>query len=341
MKIILLFGGACSERFVSFSSSKAILAALEANGHEVVPFDPAAKGGQPDLRTISLDDYKVLPFTDNHDPAHLDDLFAAITWIRREAPDLVFLGLHGGYGEDGFVQECLDRIGVAYTGSNAVSSKMVMDKHISKELARAAGIPTAPSVLLEHGNVSSANIGEAVGFPCVVKPNVGGSSVALTIVENEADLPAAIDLAFGECQTVLVEKFIAGTELTASVLGDSVHPLIEIRPKGGVYDYEHKYTAGMTEYLVPAPIHEKITKAIYDTSKRCFNLLGMSVYGRVDFRMEEDGSYYFLEANTLPGMTATSLVPKSVSASGIAFNALIETIVQLSLKKETHVAHVV
>lgn len=338
MKIILLYGGACPERFVSFSSSKAILTALEENGHEVLPFDPAIAGEEADLRNISLDEYKLLPYRNNHDPTHLDDLFATIKQIRREAPDLVFLGLHGGYGEDGFIQECLDRIGVSYTGSNSISSKIVMDKHISKELVQNAGIKTADAVLLRDGNFSLAEIEREVGTHCVVKPNVGGSSVALTIVENSEQLPQAIELAFTEDRTVMVERYISGRELTVTVLGDSVYPIIEIRPEGGIYDYEHKYTAGMTEYIVPAKLDEKIRKAIYDTSKRCFKLLGMSVYGRVDFRMEADGTFYFLEANTLPGMTATSLVPKSVAAEGMEFSQLIEHIVQLSVKKEKNVA---
>lgn len=336
MKIILLFGGACSERFVSFSSSKAILTALEANGHDVLPFDPAAQGGQPDLRSLSLDEYKTIPFRNEHDPKHLDDVFAALQWIRSQAPDLVFLGLHGGYGEDGFIQECLERIGVAYTGSSAVSSKMVMDKHISKQIISHCNVATARWVVLNDGNFSVAEIEQTVGMPCVVKPNVGGSSVALTIVQEASQLKAAIELAFTEDESVMVEQYIAGRELTVTVLGNDVFPIIEIRPKGGLYDYEHKYTAGMTDYLVPAPISAELTTEIQAQSKRCFETLGMSVYGRVDYRLGEDGVAYFLEANTLPGMTSTSLVPKSLAAAGTPFPKLIETIVSLSRKKDAH-----
>ncbi len=219
-----------------------------------------------------------------------------------------------------------------------MASAIAMDKVMSKKLFTHHGIPTAEwydyPVLTVSGQ-RSPRIKENIlklGFPNVVKPNDQGSSVAITIVKNESEVERALDEAEKFSDSVLVEKFIPGAELTVGVLGDEPLPVIEIRPHDGFYDYEHKYTKGMTDYLVPAPIEKSFAVKLQELAVDTFNALGCKTFGRVDFRVGDDHVPYCLEVNTIPGMTETSLVPKAAAAAGITFAQVVQRIVELSLK---------
>jgi D-alanine-D-alanine ligase len=251
--------------------------------------------------------------------------------------DLVFIALHGMWGEDGTVQALLEMRGVRYTGSGVLASALAMDKAMSKVMFRHAGVLTAEWFLVEHETPSSEieRTSRAIGFPLVVKPNIGGSTVGLSIVQTPEKLSAAIEEARRYCPAVLLEKYIDGRELTVAILGDEALPMIEIRPEGGFYDYQHKYTRGMTEYLCPAPVPENIAQTVYDQAMLAFRSLGCRVFGRVDFRLNEEGDVYCLEVNTVPGMTGTSLVPKAAAVAGMSYGAVCERIVQLSLGRSS------
>jgi D-alanine-D-alanine ligase len=213
-----------------------------------------------------------------------------------------------------------------------------MDKHRAKILAEAAGVPVPPGLHFERSALAAGTLEQqvraVVGRPAVVKPNSQGSSVGLTIVEKFADLDAAARLALESDNSVLIERYIEGRELTQAVLdGGPDTPVLEIRPKGGLYDYFHKYQSGQTEYLVPAPVDDAAARAVLDFSKRTFAALGLSVYARIDFRLDARGHTFMLEANTLPGMTPLSLVPKAAAAVGVSYTELCDWIVRRSLAR--------
>lgn len=250
--------------------------------------------------------------------------------------DLVFNALHGGVGEDGTLQACLDYLGIPYTGCTALASALAMDKHVSKTLAEAAGVPVIPGLYLETKMLRAAEattrIENEIGFPLVVKPNRQGSSVGVSIVEEADGLARALSTAASLDRAVIIERYIEGSEITAAILGDEVLPLLEIRPKQGFYDYRNKYTSGASEYLVPAPIDPRAAEAIGTAALQAYKALGCTVYARADFRLSKAGEHYYLEVNTLPGMTSNSLVPKAAAAAGIDFPELVDKIVKLSIE---------
>jgi D-alanine-D-alanine ligase len=201
-------------------------------------------------------------------------------------------------------------------------------------------VPVAESVCLDRAGFKAdpSLVEKAVGeaglvFPVVVKPNSQGSSVGLTVVDSPTGLVEAAQMAFDLDDKILVEQFISGHEITAAILEGTDLPLLEIRPKSGLYDYFHKYQHGATEYLVPAPLDDAVAAAVAQSARRAFEIFGCRVYGRVDFRIDNDGAHYFLEVNTLPGMTSTSLVPKAAKKAGISYTGLVERILHLSLAK--------
>ena len=258
--------------------------------------------------------------------------------------DLVFNALHGGDGEDGTVQAALEKAGISYTGSRHQASRLAMDKHTSKEWMVAAGIPTAPWVSLTLDDDASIPHGanypalatflEEHQYPVVVKPNHEGSTVGLSIVEAPTDLDEALLLAREFGPRVLVETYIPGRELTAAILKQRPLPVVEIIPRHQSYDYECKYTDGMSTYVVPADLPLDITAAIQDAARRLYEELGCRHYARVDFRLNPDGQFFCLELNTLPGMTSHSLVPMAAKAVGISFTELIDRIVNLVLPNQ-------
>jgi D-alanine-D-alanine ligase len=251
---------------------------------------------------------------------------------RRGDCDVAFLALHGGRGEDGTIQALLDLAGVPYTGSGHLASALAMDKDLSKHLFRAHDVGTASWLMaMDRSAPDTATVERTLGWPVIVKPSKQGSTVGLSIVKQASELGAAIAEAFEHDDEVMIEQFIAGRELTVGILGGDALPVGEIIPKHEIYDYECKYTAGMAEEIFPAPLTAEQTVAVQAQAQRAFAALKLGGCARIDFRMSNTGEFYCLEANTLPGMTATSLIPQAAAAAGIQFPELCERIARLAV----------
>lgn len=337
MKIAVLLGGSSPERLVSIASGKGIVKALRELGNDVVAVDPALGTHQiPEPELFSQAIETTPPSLEFLAKLSQKNYLAAIEAQVSNKFDLAFIILHGKWGEDGIIQSLLELASITYTGSGVMASAIAMDKVMSKKLFVHHGIPTAK--WFDYRKDSSprpAAVKERIsklGYPNVVKPNDQGSSVAITIVKNESELDPALDEAERHSDVVLAEEYIPGAELTVSILGDEPLPVIEIRPHGGFYDYHHKYTKGMTDYLTPAPIEKSFAVKLQEVALDTFKSLGCKTFGRVDFRVGDDKIPYCLEVNTIPGMTETSLVPKAAAAVGISFKDLVGKIVDLSLQ---------
>lgn len=326
MTIAVLLGGTSEERRVSLASGRAIVEALRDRGHEVVPVDPAFGaipadeeprflGGEVGVAPPTLEELRRMGRI-ALGPA-LPELPAV-----REA-DVVFLGLHGGTGENGHIQAMLDVAGIRYTGSGMLGSALAFDKRVSKELLARAGVPT-PAWAERRTSPQEATT--ELGLPLVVKPAGGGSTVGLTVVRDAGELPAAVELAAEYDPDVLLECFVPGRELTVTVLEGEALPVIEIIPGNEIYDYESKYTPGKSRYVVPAELGAGEADELKRLAVRAYRALRQESVSRVDFRRRPDGTFWCLEANSLPGMTATSLVPKAAAAAGISFPELCERI---------------
>ena len=334
LRITVLMGGASSERDVSFASGTRVAAALRARGHTVTAFDPTGKVlTVAEERGYLSGAVKKAPPT----PEFLATLEIPGTLGDHPAvrdADVVFLGLHGGQGEDGTVQALLDLAGITYTGSGHLASALAMDKDLSKLLFRAGGVRTADWLMAP---ASEDEIVAALGLPVVVKPSKQGSTVGLSVVKRREDLTAAIELAYRHDDEVMIEAFVPGRELTVGILGDEPLAVGEIIPKHEIYDYECKYTAGMAVEEFPAKLDRAQTGAVQQQALAAFRALKLSGYARIDFRMSPEGHFYCLEANTLPGMTETSLIPQSADACGISFGELCERVVRLALETKRRV----
>ena len=243
-----------------------------------------------------------------------------------EEVDIIFNALHGGDGENGKVQSFLRANNIKYTGSDATSSKLCMNKEKTKRIVQTIGLKTPKWELISN----SSNIPN-INFPYIIKPNEQGSTVGLSIVENKSMLKKSIIQSLKFSKDVLAESYIKGRELAVSILDDSALPIIEIVPSKIIYDYECKYTPGKSSYLCPANLNPTVEYNIKKDSELIFKELGCSGYGRADFILDNNQNYHFLEMNTLPGMTETSLLPKSAAAAGISFDALISNIIKKSL----------
>jgi D-alanine-D-alanine ligase len=327
MNIAVLMGGTSEEREVSLASGLAIVRALRERGHSVDTID-TARGYVPpaDEDTLLPEGVHAAPPETVHGslaPAELPGLQQI-----RDA-DVAFLALHGGAGEDGRIQALLELAGVRYTGTGPLGSGIAMDKDVTKRLLRDAEIPTLPWRIARAPEFAYDPdiIDDFVGYPCIAKPSRQGSSVGITIVADPEELRPAVEHAAQFDNEVMIERFAKGRELTVGVLAGQALPPVEIRPKKGIYDYESKYTPGMTEYLCPAPLQEELTTQLQAYALRAFRVLKLRGYGRIDFILSKE-RLYCLEANTLPGMTATSLLPKGAAAAGISFPILCERIAQ-------------
>jgi D-alanine-D-alanine ligase len=296
LNITVFLGGPSAEREVSLRSGASVVEALRSLGHRVTELDPKTPGWKLPLPT-----------------------------------DVVFLALHGTYGEDGTVQTELDQLGVPYTGCDEASSRVAFDKALTKERCVVAGVPTAKHIL-----VSSANTPWPRGWnpPVVLKPVRQGSSVGLQFVERVAEWPGALTEALRFDSDVLVEEKIIGRETTVGILDGVALPVVEIRPKAGAYDYRNKYTVGATEYLCPAPFDEATTARIQAAGLGAFQAVGGRDYARVDVMVRANGDPIVLEVNTLPGMTETSLLPKAAAAAGIGYAELCERMARLALSRK-------
>ena len=344
MKITVLAGGLSHEREVSLSSGSLIAGALVRKGHEVCLVD-LYTGIAPDGSAPRFTRDPIEPYTVSRSIPDLEALKAAtgrgecrigegVLTLCEEA-DAVFIALHGDVGENGQLQALLDMACIPYTGSGYAGSLLAMDKDLTKQLLTRAGVPTAPWVYcdLTEGVESAANrIETEVGYPVVVKPCSGGSSVGVSMPENRAELTAAIEKAAAYETALLAERRITGRELTVSYLGGEVLPAVEIIPLSGFYDYENKYQAGLTNEICPAPLTKEETAALETATRKGFEALRLRGYARFDFILDESGTPWCLEANTLPGMTPTSLLPQAAAAAGIGYDELCEAMVMMAKK---------
>ena len=290
-----MLGGPSAEREVSLWSGAAVADALRLLGHEVSEVDPKT----PD-------------------------------WQLPAGTDVVFLALHGTYGEDGAVQERLEELGVCYTGCGPEASRIAFDKVLTKQQCVAAGVPTARFVMIDSPTASWP-----IGYqpPVVVKPVCQGSSVGVQFVERVSDWSAALAESMRYDARVLVEEKIVGREVTVGILDGKALPIVEVRPKQGVYDYTTKYTAGASEYLCPAPFDEALTEQIQSVGLAAFKAIGGRDYARVDIMIREPAEPLVLEVNTLPGMTKTSLLPKAAAAAGLSYGQLCQRMIELALRR--------
>ncbi len=334
MKIAVLFGGTSEERDVSIASAAQIIPALRGLGHEVFAVDTAT-GRLPPADEQRLLTGGVAP----EPPSNV-----SIEQVRRRAiafapsaaeirsADVVFLALHGGAGEDGRLQAMLDLAGLAYTGSNHIASAAAMDKDLSKRLFRSVGVPTADWMMAP---APAADVERTLGWPVVVKPSKQGSTVGLTVVRRADDLAAAIKMAESFDDKVMVEKFIAGREFTVGVLDGAALPVGEIISPAEVFDYQAKYQIGGAREVFPADIPLPEASQLQEYALRAHRVLKLGAYSRIDFRRDAKGGFWCLEANSLPGMTATSLLPQAANVAGISFPELLARICNGAIRPQT------
>ena len=337
LKITVLAGGFSPERDVSFLSGSLIANSLCRSGHEVALLDVFSPyTGAKDESAFTTDGNFM--YTIPKTPPDLEALRASVPGNALigdgvidvcRLSDVVFLALHGGMGEDGRIQAILSSMGIPYTGSDFSSCLAAMDKSLSKLLFRAAGVATADYTLIKAGERP-----RAVSFPCVVKPCSCGSSVGVSIVNDEKELEAALAYAEAYEGKILIEDKIEGREFSVGVLNGRTLPAIEICPKDGFYDYERKYQSGMTEEICPARLNTEEAARLSEAALKAHRALGLGSYSRIDFiKDEKTGRFMCLEANTLPGMTPTSLLPQEAAAAGIDYDTLCETIAMTAVKK--------
>jgi D-alanine-D-alanine ligase len=332
MRITVLTGGATAERAVAFASAAQIVAALRSRGHDVAVVDTA--GGALDAQqeaslldgTVGAAPPTSVEKLEAREREMLSEGLADLAVVRDA--DVLFLAVHGGAGEGGTLQTILEVIGVPYTGSGPLASALAMDKDLAKRLFRATGVPVPAWFMVPP--LSAEDVTTALGWPVIVKPSKQGSSVGLTLVKKAQDLDAAIKLAAQFDDEVMAEQFIPGRELTVGVLGDVPLPVGEIVPKHELFDYETKYTPGMSDETFPAKIETVLARQLQEYALMAHRALKLSGYSRIDFRVSPEGDIFCLEANSLPGMTRTSLLPQGAQAAGIPFPELCERIARLA-----------
>ncbi|HXL04216.1 MAG TPA: D-alanine--D-alanine ligase [Bacillota bacterium] len=311
-RVALIYGGKSAEREVSLLTGRQVTRALVEKGFSVTALD-------------------------------LDDNL--VTSLKEARPDVVFIALHGKYGEDGCLQGLLDILDLPYVGSGVLASALAMNKAISKKLFRLEGLLCPKDILVSRYALKQPGLQTIIEqitknftYPLVVKPNKQGSTIGLTVVRSLQDLENAVIEASKYDDEVLVEEYISGTEITVGVLGDTepqALPVIEIRSVTGLYDYEAKYTPGMSEHIIPAEISKHAYKAAQDAAIKAHRALGCRHISRSDFIVTPEDEVYILEVNTIPGMTQTSLVPDAAKAAGIEFSDLIALLVEFALDNQS------
>lgn len=347
MKIVVLAGGLSTERDVSITSGCLVSEALRKKGHNVVLLDVfmGYEYDECDIDSLFESNYS---FTKNAPIGNTVPDIEKIKASRKDksdrflgqnveeickSADITFLALHGDVGENGKLQATLDLLGIKYTGSGSLGSALAMDKGVSKSIFLYSGVPTPNGRMFDKNDLSSGAVDSWDCFPCVVKPCSGGSSVGVSIVQDRSEYKAAMQQAFKYENEVLVEQYIEGRELSVGLIDGKALPIIEIVPKQGFYDYVNKYQPGSTEEFCPADIDEETTKKIQREAERAYKALKLEAYARVDFILSPNGSFYCLEANTLPGMTPTSLLPQEAAAVGMDYPELCDALANISLKK--------
>ncbi len=326
MRVTVLTGGTSAERDVAIASAVQVIAALRSGGHDVAVVD-TARGYIPLADEASLLSGSVGTAPPSIDELHVLEQGLLLSGLGNLAvvrnADVLFLALHGGRGEDGTLQTLLEMVGVPYTGSGRLGSAMAMDKDVSKRLFRMAGVPTADWVMAP---ADVGRVGRDYGWPVVVKPSKQGSTVGLTVVKEARAYDEAVALARRYDDEVMIERFVPGRELTVGVLDGRALAVGEIIPRHEIFDYECKYTPGMSQEIFPADLPAPVAGECGRLGLLAHHALKLGGYSRVDFRLTPAGELFCLEVNTLPGMTATSLLPQSARAAGIEFPDLCERI---------------
>lgn len=343
MNIVVLSGGLSTERSVSLTTGAKVQNALIANGHHAIladvfmgyklsgsieqEFQNATTPAQLEKVSELVPDIDAIKASRGTNP----DVFFGENIIGLcSYADIVFMALHGENGENGRLQAAFDLLGIKYTGSGYLGCAVSMHKNLTKQMFTAFGVPTPMGRMIKKGE--EASFSEFGGKALVVKPCCGGSSIGVYIVKNEAEFENAVQEAFKFEDEILIEEYISGREFSVGVLGDTVLPAIEIIPKEGFYDYKNKYQADLTVEVCPAEITKEQSDKMQKAAMEAFKTLGLGGYARMDFLLDENDDIYCLEANSLPGMTPTSLLPQEAAAVGISYNELCEKIIELGLK---------
>jgi D-alanine-D-alanine ligase len=325
MKIAVLFGGTSEERDVSIASAAQIVPALRGLGHDVFAVDTATGRLPPaeERRMLAASVAAAPPSSTDIANVRGKAVTLSPAAFNIQDVDVVFLALHGGAGEDGRIQAMLDLAGLAYTGSNHIASAAAMDKDMSKRLFRSVGVPTANWLM---SPATADDVIRTLHWPVIVKPNKQGSTVGLSVVREPGQLATAIERAHAFDSEVMIEQFVPGREFTVGILEGKALPVGEIIAPGEVFDYQSKYQAGGAREVFPADLPAAEAQVMQRYAVLAHNVLKLGVYSRVDFRRDESGNVWCLEANSLPGMTATSLLPQAAKAAGISFPELLERI---------------
>ena len=342
MKIVVLAGGTSTERAVSIVSGTGICTALRQKNHEAILVD--VFGGVEEVDWSN-------PFPTEYDveaaASYMRSFDEKIEEIQKERrgffgpnvielcqqADIVFLGLHGANGEDGKLQATFDLMGIKYTGTGHLGSAMAMDKGITKQMFLMNGIPTPLGITMHKSRQFRAMEDLPMSFPVVVKTCCGGSSVGVYVVNDQKEYEEALDAAYSYEDEVVIEEYIKGREFSVAVVDGKAYPVIEIAPLEGFYDYKNKYQPGSTIETCPADISPELTERMQRYAEKGAKALCLEGYSRLDFLMKDNGEMFCLEANTLPGMTPTSLIPQEAQAMGMDYPTLCEELINVSLKK--------
>jgi D-alanine-D-alanine ligase len=344
MKILVLAGGLSHERDVSLSSGSLAANALMTKGHRVALVDLYL--GIESERDLFFDRESGKKYS--YEVARREPDLAKIKEENggREAligpnvieacmgSDLVFMALHGGIGENGQIQAVFDCYGIKYTGSGYAGALLAMDKDLAKQIMRQNGIPTADWLTITACGTCVKSLIDRLGLPLVVKPCRNGSSIGVSMADNLAGLETAISAASRYEMCLLIERRIIGREFSVGILDDAPLPVIEIKPRRGFYDYENKYQAGASEEICPAELNRQSAEELQRLALKTHRALKLGSYSRIDFMLDEDNQPFCLEANTLPGLTPTSLLPQEAAAAGICFEDLCDRIAKLGLSRE-------
>ena len=348
MKIVVLAGGLSTERDVSFKTGEMVTKALRENGHQVILLDVfmGYSDKEEDLTGI-FDRAEAVSVKVAAIPATAPDLVKVKAQRKDQSDnffgpnvielcrmaDIVFMALHGENGENGKIQAAFDLFGIRYTGTGYLGSALAMNKGMAKQLFLENGIPTPRGTSLKRGEDAAKIETCGIHFPCVVKPCSGGSSIGVSIVHDKAEYEQALKEAFRWENELVIEEYVKGREFSVGVIDFQALPIIEIAPVEGFYDYKNKYKAGSTVETCPAELSEQITKEMQGYAEKVAEVLGLNTYSRTDFLLDEEGRIFCLEANTLPGMTPTSLLPQEAKVTGVDFNQLCEKLIESSMRK--------
>lgn len=348
MKIVVLSGGLSTERDVSFKTGEMVTKALRENGHQVIMLDVfmGYSDKKEDLtgifdraeevsvkvegiKEVAPDLAKVKASRKDQS----DNFFGPNVIELCQMADIVFMALHGENGENGKIQAAFDLFGIRYTGSGYLSSALAMDKGMAKQLFISNGIPTPKGITVKKGEEKASVAELGLALPCVVKPCCGGSSIGVSIVRTEDEYQTALAEAFRWENELVIEEFVEGREFSVGVIDFKALPIIEIAPVEGFYDYKNKYKAGSAVETCPADLSAEVTAQMQQYAEQVARVLGLDTYSRSDFLLDKDNKMYCLEANTLPGMTPTSLLPQEANVVGMNFNQLCEKLIEISLRK--------